>query len=215
MKKNDDANSLWPIASFLSTESRIQVLLEEYRALYGLLAFRLDVIDRRVPAVGGMLAAILASATAMPDETRIAFLFGLPVAIVGLVQSVCQHARSKEDHLRRIDEIERIVNHLAGEVLLVFQSQHPNRRRRSGGRSGFGTVLQILAAVLIMLGACGVVAGTTDLLRESGWLLGYYGYLSSTAAVAIAAVFRLRNYRYERPPPAECPIFASHGFPRT
>lgn len=215
MKKNHDSDWIASTASLLSTESRINVLLEEYRALYGLLTVRLDVLDRRIPAVGGMLAAILASATAMPDQTRIAFLLGIPAAFIGLVQSVCQHARSKEDHLRRIDEIERLVNQLAGEVLLVFQSQHPNRHRQPGGRSGFGAVLQILAAVLIMLGACGVVAGMTDLLRESQGLLGYYGYLAATAAAAISAVFRLRNYRYERPPPAECPVFASHGFPRT
>lgn len=213
MENNDDSHLNRPTTSLLITETRIQVLLEEYRAMYGLLMFRLDVIDRRVPAVGGTLAAILASATAMPVDTRIAFLLGLPLAAIGLIQSVCQHAQSKEDHLRRIDEIERLVNALAGEVLLVFQSQHPNRRRQPGGRSGFGTVFNVLTAVLIMLSACGVLAGTTDLIRESACLSSYYGYLITLTAVALGIVGRFRSYRYERPQKTESPIFRGRGLP--
>ncbi len=213
MENNDDSHLNRPTTSLLITETQIQVVLEEYRAMYGLLMFRLDVIDRRVPAVGGTLAAILASATAMPEDTRIAFLLGLPLAAIGLIQSVCQHAQSKEDHLRRIDEIERLINALAGEVLLVFQSQHPNRRRQPGGRSGFGTVLNVLTAVLILLGACSVVAGRADLLRESAFLSGYYGYLVALTAVAIGIVGRFRIYRYERPLQTESPIFRESGLP--
>ncbi len=39
----------------VSPETRLQILLEEYRALYGLLTFRRTAMDRRLPAVGGTL----------------------------------------------------------------------------------------------------------------------------------------------------------------
>jgi hypothetical protein len=52
----------------VSVETRIQILLEEYRALYRLLTFRLTAMDRRLPAIGGTLGALLGSTTAMPDQ---------------------------------------------------------------------------------------------------------------------------------------------------
>lgn len=113
----------------LTTEAQIRVLAEQYRAPYSLLIFHLGAVDRRLPVAGGTLGAVLGATTAMPADTRLAFLLGLPVALLWLLLSTVQHARSKEDHLRRVDEIERLVNRLAGEELLVFQSRHPDKRR--------------------------------------------------------------------------------------
>lgn len=190
----------------LTRNDRVRILLEEYRALYGLLTFRLSAMDRRLPIAGGALGAVLGSATAMPPDTKLAFLLGLPVGLLWLVLSTAQHGRSKEDHLRRIDEIERLVNQLAGEELLVFQSRHPNKRKVTAGRSGFGTVVAVLSTSWIMLAACGVLITLPSPLLPPPWLVTYAGYLACTGATMTLAVVRLRAYRYRRSPPGIRPI---------
>ena len=183
----------------VNVETRIQILFEEYRALYSLLTFRLTAMDRRLPAIGGTLAGILCSIPAMPDETRLAFLLALPLAVLWLFLTTVQHARSKEDHLRRIDEIERRVNKLAGEELLVFQSRHPNKARYPGGRTGFSAVLAILTVCLIMLGACAYTIEVPNHLLTSKGLATYTAYLSGCAALMLAATVRFSRYIYRRP----------------
>jgi hypothetical protein len=185
-----------PPADAVSTETRIQILLEEYRALYSLLTFRLTAMDRRLPAISGTLAGILCSIPAMPDETRLAFLMGLPLAVLWLFLTTVQHARSKEDHLRRIDEIERRVNDFAGEDLLVFQSSHPNKARYPGGRTGFGSVLAILTACLIMLAACMYTVQVPRPLFAPKIFDIYVTYLACSAAVLLLVTMRLARYRY-------------------
>lgn len=184
----------------ISLEMRIQILLEEYRALYSLLTFRLTAMDRRLPVIGGTLAGILGSTTAMPDPTRVAFLLGLPIALVTLFLSTVQHACSKEDHLRRIDEIERLVNGLVGEELLVFQSRHPNKARYTGGRTGFGSVLAVLSTCLLMLAAC-VYTIQASRLNSTVELASYAAYSLVCAAIMLIATHRLHRYRYQRPNP--------------
>lgn len=189
----------------VTIETRIQILLEEYRALYSLLTFRLTAMDRRLPAIGGTLAGILGSTTAMPDATRVAFLLGLPIALLLFFLSTVQHARSKEDHLRRIDEIERLVNGLVGEELLVFQSHHPNKARYTGGRTGFGSVLTILSTCLLMLAGC-VYTIQASRLNSSGQLASYAAYTFVCAAIMLITARRLHRYRYQRPTPHAAPI---------
>lgn len=184
----------------VTIETRIEILLEEYRALYSLLTFRLTAMDRRLPVIGGTLAGILGSTTAMPDSTRVAFLLGLPIALLLLFLSTVQHARSKEDHLRRIDEIERLVNGLVGEELLVFQSRHPNKARYTGGRTGFGSVLAILSTCLLMLAGC-VYTIQASRLNSTVELASYAAYSVVCAAIMLAATRRLHHYRYQRPIP--------------
>ena len=59
MEKNEQNRLVITPRAGVSVETRIQVLLEEYRALYALLTFRLTAMDRRLPAIGGALAAAL------------------------------------------------------------------------------------------------------------------------------------------------------------
>lgn len=210
MKKNQSSDDSRPNNS-VSLETRIQILLEEYRVLYGLLTFRLTAMDRRLPAIGGTLAALLGSTTAMPDPTRLAFLLGLPVALLWLFLSTVQHARSKEDHVRRIDEIERLVNRLASEELLVFQSRHPNKARHAGGRTGFASVFAILSVCLIMLGACMYSVQIPRPLLTHEKLATYAAYLAGCAALMLTATIRLSRYSYRRPPPDGPAVFLSHG----
>ena len=179
----------------VNVETRIQILFEEYRALYSLLTFRLTVMDRRLPAIGGTLAGILCSIPAMPDETRLAFLLGLPLAALWLFLTTVQHARSKEDHLRRIDEIERRVNELAGEDLLTFQSRHPNKARYPGGRTGFNTVLEILVFCNVTLSACAYLTKTSHFNLSVNTLYAYFSAIVALGGFMIAEFVRLARYR--------------------
>jgi len=190
-----------PQENTVNVETRIQILFEEYRALYSLLTFRLTAMDRRLPAIGGTLAGILCSIPAMPDETRLAFLLALPLAVLWLFLTTAQHARSKEDHLRRIDEIERRVNELADEELLVFQSRHPNKARYPGGRTGYAAVLAILTVCLTMLGACIYTAQIPRPLIARTQFHAYLAYLAACSTIMLVATLRLSRYRYRRPPP--------------
>ena len=112
----------------LTARDQIDILLEEYRALNALLVFRLSAMDRRLPVAGGIIAVLLGTLGALPWEMQWMLLLGLPIALVWLMRTMLGHARAKEDHLRRIDEIEHHINDLAGVELIVFQSrQGPGR----------------------------------------------------------------------------------------
>jgi hypothetical protein len=186
--------------STLTDVERIRVLLEEYRALNALLMVRLQVTDQRLPWIGGLLAAIVGSLAQLPGDLRLMVLLAAPALSASFFQTVAAHARSKEDVLRRLDEIERQVNRLAREELLVFQSQHPNRKRAVGGRSGQSTLLAILVLCLVSLTACGFL-----FVREVGaatvWLAPYVAYLLGAAAGLASNLRRLARYRYEKAPP--------------
>lgn len=127
----------------LSRLERIQILLEEYRSLNSLLLFRLAAMDRRLPVSVGIITAAMASILVVPAESRMALLLVTPPALFWLVRSTAQHARAKEDHLRRIDEVERAINSIAGEELLVFQSHRPIGSRVAAGRTGSITVVAV------------------------------------------------------------------------
>jgi len=206
---SDPPNTQRPL-TVVSTETRIHILLQEFHALYGLLTFRLTAMDRRLPAVAGTLGTMLGCTTAMPDPTRLAFLAGLPLALLWLVLTTVQHARSKEDHVRRIDEIERMVNRLTGEELLVFQSRHPNRARYPGGRTGFASVTAVLTVSLIMLAACVYSVQTPVALLTRDPFKTYAAYVSTCALLMLLAVVRLGRYRYLRPPHDGIPLFTLH-----
>lgn len=191
--------------SVLSAAERIGVLAEEYRVLYGLLSFRLAAVDQRVPWVAGALMAVVSSVGALPPETQLAALLAIPVAISWWVRMTVAHARSKEDVLRRIDEIERHVNQLAGEELLAFQSRHPNRRSVVGGRTGMSAVSSVLA--LSAAGMLGCLAAV--ILRTDGplyLLAGYVVYVGLAGVDILHVVFRLRRYGYAKGPPPAAPV---------
>ncbi len=180
----------------LNVRDRIDILLREYDALYGLLRFRLEAMDRRLPLVGGGFLLLLGSLSSLPSPMQVTFLLMLPAAIAWLMVTTVNHARSKEDHLRRIDEIEREVNKLAGAELLVFQSQHPNQHHAIAGRTGSGTVLALMTMCLAMLAACWFLF--EPLTTATVALVTYGGYVGLIAMVIVATRYRLANYRYQR-----------------
>lgn len=185
------------------TQRRINLLMEEYKVLYSLVTFRMTSLDRRVPIATAALATFLGSIAAVPPASQAIFLIGLPLAQVWLVRTTINHARSFEDVLRRIDEIERRVNELTGEELLVFQSRHPSSGRATGGRTGMETVWTVYTTSLLMLGACGYLATLQmDILA----LKVYAGCCGLIAVYLTGLVLRLRRYRYVKAvPPRAAP----------
>lgn len=186
-------------SSMVSVETKIDILMEEYRALYSLLTFRLTAMDRRLPTIGGVMAAILSATTAMPPLTQAGFLLGLPSALVWFVAAAAQHLRSKEDHVRRIDEIERQVNRLAGQELLVFQSCHPNNRRFPGGRTGLMALFTVVSATLAMLTACAGVTLMGPSAVFGAYQAGYLAYLACCTVAVLTCAIRVAGYSYRRP----------------
>ena len=51
----------------LTPRERIDVLLAEYHALYGLAQFRMSALDKRVPAAGAAIVAFLSGVPVLPD----------------------------------------------------------------------------------------------------------------------------------------------------
>lgn len=191
-----DSNKLTGISIW----NRVQILTEEYRSLYAMLTFRLGAIDQRLPLAAGALTAILVSTPSLPQYQRVILLWLVPVACVWLHRIVLLHIQSKEDVLRRIAEIECQVNRLASSDLMVFQSQHPNRGRVVGGRSGFGTVLGVLTVCLLaILISTGFMAG--EFASDLG-LAGYFLYGIAASGELIHSTCRMSKYRYKKPLPS-------------
>jgi hypothetical protein len=183
--------------------------MEEYRVLYTLVTFRMTSLDRRVPIATAALATFLGSIATLPQASQQIFLIGLPLAQVWLVRTTINHARSFEDVLRRIDEIERKVNELTGEEQLVFQSRHPSGGKATGGRTGAETVRTVYTTSLLMLGACAYLAQTTFPNPDV-----YLTYAFGCGVIALhltVSVFHLRRYRYLKARSSEHPRGRRHG----
>lgn len=103
-------------------DRRVQILLEEYRAPYGLLTYRMSAMEERLPLTGALFSALLGVGTMIPERAGLLVFLGLPFTLVWFVRSTLAHARSKQDVKLRIDQIERSVNRLFREDLLTSQS---------------------------------------------------------------------------------------------
>lgn len=183
------------IDSRLDRSARLGLLMEEYRALYGLMPLRLHSLERRVPVAGATLAAFLGSITVLPDEAQLIFLSGVPLVLIWFLRTTMIHARSFEDLIRRIESIENRANELAGDDLLSFQSSHPSRGRAVGGRTGNETVASVLVCVAVMLGACLFLAHRVG-VGVSSFSLIYPLYIAIVAGSLIVLGLSQRRYRY-------------------
>lgn len=182
-------------ANRLSKLDHIQVLLEEYRSLNALLLFRLSALDRRLPTSVGFTAATVAATLSLPVGSQIVVLILTPSAVLWMARTTNQHAKAKEDHLRRIGEIEQAVNELAGADLMVFQNRHPNRAKSTAGRSGTAAVVATAVGAILLLTSCLV------LFPAATGLFPYELYVVYVAVIGLDVVLgpiRLSRYRYEK-----------------
>lgn len=191
---------------------KIDVLFQEYQALYRLAEFRLVSLDRRALAAWAALTAFLTTFTGLNPDAQVALLLGAPMAVLWLLRTTINHARSFEDALRRLDEIECTVNRLAGEELLAFQSRHPSRGGAVGGRTGRETVLTVLATGIVMLGACAFLFwrhGTENPVIVGGYL----GALIAVGVYYVSTVAALGAYRYLKANVLAGPSVTASGIP--
>jgi F0F1-type ATP synthase assembly protein I len=174
---------------------RLRCLLEEYRAMYGLAAFRMASLDRRVPVAGATLAVSLASVAAMPQEATVIVLLGLPLALIWLLRTTINHARSFEDALRRIEQIEREINALVGRDTMTFQSSHPSRGRHAGGRTSRETIGTVVVIAVILLAGCGYMFASTAHAAPWGFA-SYGGFLTTVLGYMASVAMGLKRYEY-------------------
>lgn len=179
----------------LSAKDRIKILLAEYQSLNALLLFRLTALDRRLPVTAGFLTAAVASSLALPLHAQPVVLVATPAAMLWLVRTTLCHAFAKEDHLRRIDEIERAIDAIAGEQLLVFQSQHSSRGQFPAGRSGLTAILAVSSAALLIVVLC-LLQFLVNFESILDWL--YVCYVVGVAVAIIVAPVQLVGYSYRR-----------------
>ncbi|MFN3194057.1 MAG: hypothetical protein ACE361_26345 [Aureliella sp.] len=181
----------------LGAHQKVQVLLQEYNCLHQLLLFRLNALDRRLPTASGLLSVGLVSATALPLRAQTVVLVCMPLALLWLTRTTVQHAKAKEDNLRRIDEIERLVNAVAGQELMMFQSRHPNLGATPAGRSGNATVAATTFGSLVLVILC-----IAMFEQNVGLSIELYFAYAALCLVGIAtAPLGLARYRYLKRPP--------------
>jgi hypothetical protein len=171
----------------------VDVLIEEYRALYSVLVFRLGAMEQRVPATAAFLSAALGGTTLLPESVRPMVLIALPLVLVGFFRSTLGHARSKHDVKLRIDEIERHINRLFGQRLITFQSQHPSRDGQVAGRSGRESVLSVYFSVLALLAGSTFTVATSEV--ASARIDGYIVYTALCGLWVSIDLIRLGRYR--------------------
>lgn len=182
----------------LGNGQKISILLEEYRALYSLLQWRLTAADRRLLASAALLGGVLTGIRTLDATTSLLLLWGLPVLLWVLFSVTVGHARSKEDLLRRIDEIERSVNVIAGTDLLVFQSSRPSHEKAVGGRTGMLAIHGTLALCILVLLSC-VLLIRGDEASHLPLQLGHGIWAALWALRMLHVAMELHQYRYQRP----------------
>lgn len=179
-----------------STRDRVEILLEEYRAVYALVSLRLSSLERRAALAAATLAAMLTSFAGIDADGQRALIVGLPLAMLWLVRTTVTHCQGFEDAVRHIELIEGRINGITGETLLSFQMQHPSRQR-SGGRTGRESVLAVSLTTLLTLGGCEFLAWRHRLFDPPMDLV-YASYVAIFLVAAAYSVFQFFRYRYQR-----------------
>ena len=191
--------------SHMTTRDRIDVLLAEFNSLYALVTFRMSSLDRRTPVAWAAFSASLGGVAVLPQPAQVVYLCGLPIVLIWFLRTTANHARSFEDVLRRIDEIERQVNDMAGENLLAFQSRHPSRGRTVGGRTGNQTIWSAFCSCIVLLSACVYYAHTFVLPVFLSARYDEYAFV--VLLLLTCSLLSHRRYHYEKQPP---PIATPH-----
>lgn len=182
-----------------TARAMLDALFEEYRALYALASYRFAALDRRAPIAAATLAGSLASASVVPGDAEIVVLVGVPLALVWVVRTTVNHARSCEDALRAIERIEKLVNELLGAEVLSYQSRHPSRVRHVGGRTSSETITAVAFTAVLMVAGCAYLFVRSP--YDRGPQLVAYGALLLAVLASVGwSVMRIRRYR---PPDAE------------
>jgi len=183
------------LAAPAEADRELPALLEEYRALYELAVFRMSALDRRAPVTAGLFGVAIASIQAMPVSSQLFVFIATPLALVWLMRTTVNHARSFEDVIRRIEMIEGEVNRRVGKPLIGFQSTHPSRGVYVGGRTGRESVLAVFGSTVLLVAGVGYQFFVTT---NSGGLTdpAYAALLILVIAASTREHWKLARYRY-------------------
>lgn len=163
--------------------------------MYALALYRLNALDQRTPILSGVLTGLLACIGTLAPTHQVAALMFYPLTLLWLLRTTIGHARSFEDCLRRIEELEIALNARFGQRLIDFQSSHPSRLVVVGGRTGEESVLSVLVVSVLLLGTCLYVFTTTN---EAGAIGLYMAYLAMTFTSLVLAFRRYISYGYRK-----------------
>lgn len=174
----------------------LDAMLAEHAAVYRLAEFRMQALDRRVPVAGAVITAFVGAIPIFSPPTMALVLISIPIAIVWFVRTTLNHARSFEDALRRIEQIELLVNRAVKVEAMTFQSSHPSRGRSVGGRTGMETVSTALSIAAIMLGGCLFMA--IHSIDQNLWFrVPYFSFVVVICFYLIRLSVLWRRYAYQ------------------
>jgi hypothetical protein len=180
----------------IAEAQEVAAMLEEYRALYSLLVFRLGALEQRLATALAAFVAALGAATVMPAPARLLVFVGLPLGLGWYVRSTVGHARAKQDVKLRIAEIEESVNALIGADAITFQSRHPSRGTVAAGRTGRELVMSVYLGSLALLAAGVRLFPLAEPTARAAFL--YTVYSASCGLWMSLEVLRLARYRDAR-----------------
>jgi hypothetical protein len=173
----------------------IEPLLAEFNAMYVLAQLRLTALDGRIPTTSALLAGVLTSIAVLPSSLQVLLLAGLPVTTIYLVRTTIGHARSLQDCLTRIAEIESQINDRAGEVLIRFQRSHPSRKV-VGSRTGSDTIEAVMVASALLLAGCLYMLATVIQPTPMVYKI-YCAYTGVIGCLLLGIRVRFDGYRYQ------------------
>ncbi len=160
-------------------------MLEEYRQIYMLLPYRWEALDRRLPVTAITLGGLALTLAHVAGPLQWLALVGTPLWLIWLTRSTVNHARSLEDGLRRIEDIEREIAATIHGWPLRFQSSHPSRGVHVGGRTGAGTIQGVIVLSALTLVGCASLVFVTP--QSSPLVAPLYLLYTSIAFVAVAS----------------------------
>lgn len=166
--------------------------------MHQLAEVRLNALDRRVPSIGGALTVFVGSVPLLPAASKLIVLWATPLSLIWLIRTTINHARSFEDAIRRIEQIELAINATASTNLMRFQSHHPSRGRYPGGRTAAETILAVLLGSLALLAVCAFLA-VEQVGRDAAVVWSFFAYNAAVSAYMLFLVRIWRSYRYSEP----------------
>jgi hypothetical protein len=178
----------------------LDAALAEYHAMYSLAEYRLVALDRRIPLIGGLLTAFLGSVPVLHETSQFLVLIVIPVSLVWLMRTTINHARSFEDALRRIEQLEHAINARVGVDAMGFQGTHPSKGSTVGGRTGTESVLAVGIASGLLLFVSGIMITQATALSLPEISVCFV--IDAAVIVLIArALMGWRTYRYRQNDP--------------
>jgi hypothetical protein len=177
----------------LTDDQRIGILLEEYKVLYSFYTYRISSVEQRILIVLLVVSTALGLLTQVSGGLRVVLLVGLPLVVFYISRQGVLHVRSFEDSLRRIELIERRINGIAHEELLLFQTTHPSKQI-PGGRGSKDMIVTIASLSLIILVGCAYIFWLENTNKTEDIL--YIIFLVIIGVLQIKAVHSILTYKY-------------------